>query len=246
MFEYGTVEMEEGKPWTIKQRDPVPATMLDHCQSEAVVEMQECVMPDAQGTGRADDWWKLFACLMEGGRALNGHQLLAPRTVALMMTSQLPGGAQMMDMASPFALASGMAAPASSGGIGFGLGGWVAVDPSASGGLLGPSPGSYSWGGAAATTCFIDRAADVGYDASSFVMTLSPFRLRLIILWTVSRFLFWTQQLMNAQRELANFGRGGIMTLIYASITDPILTLGAGPAGRGAAVADGPAAYPRL
>ena len=178
MFEYGTVEMEEGKPWTIKQRDPVPATMLDHCQSEVVVELQECVMPDAQGTGRADDWWKLFACLMEGGRALNGHQLLAPRTVALMMTSQLPGGAQMMDMASPFALASGMAAPASSGGIGFGLGGWVAVDPSAAGGLLGPSPGSYSWGGAAATTCFIDRAADVGYDASSFVMTLSRFRWR--------------------------------------------------------------------
>ena len=101
-----------------------------------------------------------------------------------------------MDMASSHAMRTGMAAPATSGGIGFGLGGWVAVDACAAGGLVGPSPGSYSWGGAAATSCFIDRTADLGY-------------------------LFYTQQLMNAQRELSNFGRADLSTLIYAALIDP-------------------------
>ena len=50
MFEYGTVEMEEGKPWTIKQRDPVPATMLDHCQSEASIFLSPADCPE----GRSD------------------------------------------------------------------------------------------------------------------------------------------------------------------------------------------------
>ena len=68
----------------------------------------------------------------------------------------------MYEMASSHATLAGMAAPASSAGIGFGLGGWVAMDVMAAGGLIGPSPGTYSWGGAAATTCVIDRAADVG------------------------------------------------------------------------------------
>ena len=128
---------------------------------------------------------------------------------------------QMMEMASSHALLAGMAAPTSSAGIGFGLGGWVAQDAVAGGGLLGPSPGTYSWGGAAATTCVIDRAADVGY-------------------------LFYTQQLMCAQRELSNMGRGGLITMVYASIMEPSPSAGGATAPGGGAVVSGPSAYPRL
>ena len=74
-------------------------TMTDITNNDAVAELQECICPDAQGTGKADDWWRMFACLMESGRSPHtGYQLLAPRSVELMMTSQLPpgGGVQMM------------------------------------------------------------------------------------------------------------------------------------------------------
>ena len=129
-------------------------------------------------------------------------------------------------MASSHALLAGMAAPASSAGIGFGLGGWVAQDAMAEGGLLGPSPGTYSWGGAAATTCVIDRAADVGY-------------------------LFFTQQLMCAQRELSNMGRGALMTMVYASIMEPYSPAATAwpkvaTTSSGSGTTSGPAAYPRL
>ncbi len=94
MFEYGTVAMTPNKPWSLYQRDPVPATKLNLTNNDAVAELQQCVLPDAQGTGKADDWWRMFACLMESGRSPHtGHQLLSPRTVELMMTSQLPGEA---------------------------------------------------------------------------------------------------------------------------------------------------------
>jgi CubicO group peptidase (beta-lactamase class C family) len=123
MFEYGTVTMEEGKPWSLYQRDPVPATHLDITNSDAVAALQQCVLPDGQGTGTADDWWRMFACLMEGGRSPHtGHRLLSPRATELMMSSQLPGGVQMYEMASSHAELAGMAAPASSAGIGYGLG----------------------------------------------------------------------------------------------------------------------------
>ena len=105
MYEYGTVDLIPGKPWSLKQSDPIPAAQLgasrndppymtfisldlpdrslmrmtDITNSDAVAELQECICPDAQGTGKADDWWRMFACLMEGGRCpQTGYQLLAP------------------------------------------------------------------------------------------------------------------------------------------------------------------------
>jgi CubicO group peptidase (beta-lactamase class C family) len=125
-FGYGTVEQIPGKPWTLKQRDPVASPPMPGLEAQ----MGTLLLPDVQMCGRADDWWKvhfpsrflsawccrvryyanpsldcidivmrqLFACLSSSGRALTGYQLLAPRSVELMMTSQLPGGALLPDI----------------------------------------------------------------------------------------------------------------------------------------------------
>jgi len=60
--------------------------------------------------------------------------------------------------------------------------------------------------------------------------------------------LFYTQQLMCAQRELSNMGRGSLITMVYAAITDPSPAAGAvGSAGSGGgAVVGGPSVSPRL
>ena len=52
MYEYSTVEMTPGKPWTLYQRDPTPAAQLDLTNNDAVAKLQQCVLPDAQGTGK--------------------------------------------------------------------------------------------------------------------------------------------------------------------------------------------------
>jgi hypothetical protein len=95
-----------------------------------------------------------------------------------------------------FAKQMGMAAAATAGGVGFGLGGWVTVNAQATGGLIAAPPGVYSWGGAAGTRCVIDPNTDLGW-------------------------LFYTQQLTSSQRETSNMGRGALDTLIYASILEP-------------------------
>jgi len=87
----------------------------------------------------ADDYAHFAQMLLDGGR-YNGHVLLARKTVELMMRNQL-----------------GMLDPPVtqfSAGEGFGIGGYVVIDP-ARRGQLG-SVGQYGWAGAASTTYTVD------------------------------------------------------------------------------------------
>jgi CubicO group peptidase (beta-lactamase class C family) len=87
----------------------------------------------------ADDYAHLAQMLLDGGR-YGGHVLLARKTVELMMRNHL-----------------GMLDPPVtqfSAGEGFGIGGYVVIDP-ARRGQLG-SVGQYGWAGAASTTYTID------------------------------------------------------------------------------------------
>jgi len=94
------------------------------------------------------DYYRFVQMLAAGG--VYGHKrLLAPRTVELMATNHLPGGATI----SAFSHQPARPAPHLAG-RGFGLGFACLLDPVAVGSLS--SRGEYGWGGAAGTNFWID------------------------------------------------------------------------------------------
>ncbi len=98
----------------------------------------------------ADDYLR-FAEMQRRGGALGDVRLLGPRTMALMASNHLPG-----DLAS---MGQKVWAEVSFEGIGFGLGGWVMLDPVRAK-TLG-SPGDFGWGGMASAVYWADPAEDM-------------------------------------------------------------------------------------
>ena len=90
-----------------------------------------------------------FCCMMLNGGALDGVQIMSPKTVALFSLNFLPEGREIADMALP-----GMFSESSYAGVGFSLGCGVNVDVAKT--RLPGSLGEYFWGGAAATAFWID------------------------------------------------------------------------------------------
>ena len=84
---------------------------------------------------------------------LDGVRLLSPRTVGYMTRNHLPGGADLDSFGRP------LHPGAEVRGVGFGLGFSVVIDPVP--GKVICSAGEISWGGAASTTFWIDREADL-------------------------------------------------------------------------------------
>ena len=97
----------------------------------------------------AGDYLRFLEMLLEGG-ALDGARVLGPRTVALMTADQL-------------------GALYGSVGYGFGLGFQVLVDPGRAGQY--GSPGLYGWGGAYATSYWVDPQEDL---VGVFMVQLLP------------------------------------------------------------------------
>jgi CubicO group peptidase (beta-lactamase class C family) len=98
----------------------------------------------------ADDYLR-FAEMQRRGGQLGDVRLLGPRTMRLMASNHLPG-----DLAS---MGQKVWAEVSFEGIGFGLGGWVMLDP-ARAQTLG-SPGDFGWGGMASTVYWVDPAEEM-------------------------------------------------------------------------------------
>ncbi|WP_371668192.1 beta-lactamase family protein [Streptomyces sp. NBC_00289] len=95
-----------------------------------------------------------FAELLRRRGELDGTRLLAPRTVDLMTSNQLPGGADLRSFGSR---------PAhdepGNDGVGFGLGVSVVIDPERT---KAPSGlGTYGWSGVATTTFWVDPGRDL-------------------------------------------------------------------------------------
>ncbi|NNF80277.1 MAG: serine hydrolase, partial [Rhizobiales bacterium] len=91
------------------------------------------------------DYFRFVEMIRLGG-ALEGHRLLSPRTVAFMRRNHLAG-----DIAS---MGPSSFAEMPMDGVGFGLGGFVVLDP---GRMRAPgSVGDYSWGGMASTIFWTD------------------------------------------------------------------------------------------
>ena len=90
-----------------------------------------------------------FTSMLAGGGELDGVRLLGPRTLGLMTTNQLPGGADLEQFGRP------LFAETTFDGVGFGLGFSVVEDPIAA--RYTSSRGEFGWGGAASTVFWVDR-----------------------------------------------------------------------------------------
>ena len=98
----------------------------------------------------ANDYLK-FAQMLANGGELNGHRILAPRTVALMRTNRMSSEL----LAGGFGIGPFQLRP----GNGFGLDVAVFDDPYRAGSVIGK--GSYYWDGAAGTWFWVDPENDI-------------------------------------------------------------------------------------
>jgi CubicO group peptidase (beta-lactamase class C family) len=100
----------------------------------------------------AGDYLRFTEMLRRGGE-LDGVRVLGPRILAYATRNHLPGGADLT------AFGSGQFSEVAYGGVGFGLGFAVTVDPTA--GKTVSSPGEFTWGGAASTAFWVDPVEDL-------------------------------------------------------------------------------------
>jgi CubicO group peptidase (beta-lactamase class C family) len=105
---------------------------------------------------------------------MDGVRLLSPKTVQLMTSNHLPGGAEIADL-SPVSDAFNESGYR---GIGFGLGVAVTLDPAKVG--IPGTAGEFAWGGMASTAFFVDPKEDMAvvFMTQAIVDTARRVRLR--------------------------------------------------------------------
>ena len=100
----------------------------------------------------AADYMRFARMLLNGGE-LDGARILAPKTIKLMASNHLPGGADLTQMSrSAFS-------ESTNAGVGFGLGFAVVFDPPRT--LIPCSQGEFYWGGMASTAFWVDPVEEV-------------------------------------------------------------------------------------
>ena len=95
-----------------------------------------------------------FCRMMVGGGALDGVQILSPKTVQLFSLNHLPDDMELADMAPP-----GLFSEAGYSGIGFSIGCGVNINVAKT--RLPGTLGEYFWGGAASTAFWVDPVEDI-------------------------------------------------------------------------------------
>ncbi|MGB5079008.1 MAG: serine hydrolase domain-containing protein [Sphingorhabdus sp.] len=98
------------------------------------------------------DYHRFCRMLLNGG-ALDGSQILSPKTLELMTANHLPGGQDLTQMSKSLFSEAEMA------GIGFGLGFATTIDSAAT--LTPCSTGDFYWGGMYSTAFFVDPVEDI-------------------------------------------------------------------------------------
>ncbi|MFC4273385.1 serine hydrolase [Sneathiella chungangensis] len=119
---------------------------------ESVFKMEKVVCYSGGGgiISTASDYLK-FAEMIRRRGAFEGGRLLGPRTVDFMTSNHLDG-----DLAR---YGQPVFSEVSFVGVGFGLGGWVMLEPALSQ-MMG-SPGDFGWGGMASTVFWVDPVEDM-------------------------------------------------------------------------------------
>jgi len=98
------------------------------------------------------DYHRFCRMLLNGG-ALDGAQILSPKTIELMTANHIPGGQDLTQMSKSLFSEAEMA------GIGFGLGFATTIDSAAT--LVPCSNGNFYWGGMYSTAFFVDPVEDI-------------------------------------------------------------------------------------
>lgn len=94
-----------------------------------------------------------FCRMLQNGGALDGVQILSPKTIELMTANHIPGGQDLTQMSKSLFSEAEMA------GIGFGLGFATTIDSAAT--LTPCSTGDFYWGGMYSTAFFVDPVEDI-------------------------------------------------------------------------------------
>lgn len=100
----------------------------------------------------AADYMRFAHMLLNGGE-LDGARILAPKTIKLMASNHLPGGADLTQVS------RSLFSESTNAGIGFGLGFAVVFDPPKT--LIPCSQGEFYWGGMASTAFWVDPVEEV-------------------------------------------------------------------------------------
>jgi CubicO group peptidase (beta-lactamase class C family) len=131
--------------------------LADDPQASPYRKLPKIEMGGSGLVGTAADYFR-FAQMLANGGELDGVRILAPSTVDLIMSNHLNAEMGPDPLSSLFG-AGMFGRGARAWGLGFGLGGFVAVDPALTG--IPMSAGTYSWGGAATTHFWVDREKEI-------------------------------------------------------------------------------------
>jgi CubicO group peptidase (beta-lactamase class C family) len=115
------------------------------------------------------DYHRFCRMLLNGG-ALDGVQIVSPKTLDLMTRNHLPGGGDLTQHS------TAMFSEADNAGVGFGLGFAVTMDPALT--LVPGSAGEYFWGGMYSTAFFVDPAEDICMVFMTQLMPSSTYPIR--------------------------------------------------------------------
>ncbi len=94
-----------------------------------------------------------FCRMLAGGGALDGVQIISPKTLELMTANHLPGGGDLTRHS------KALFSEAENAGTGFGLGFASIIDPAAT--MMPCSKGEFFWGGMYSTAFFVDPVEDI-------------------------------------------------------------------------------------
>jgi len=119
--------------------------------------------------GTAGDYLR-FSEMLRCGGSLEGERLLGRQTVSYMTSNHLPGGADLESFGRP------LFSETAFGGVGFGLGVSVLVDPVANK-VLG-TRGEYGWGGAFSTSWWVAPAEELSVLFFTQLLPSSTYPLR--------------------------------------------------------------------
>ena len=118
-------------------------TLIDHAEHSNTLREPRFESGGGGLLSTTADYHRFCAALVGGGA-----RLISPKTLALMASNHLPGGADLTTLSKALFSESGNA------GVGFGLGFGVVIDPAKT--LIPGTRGEFHWGGIHSTAFFID------------------------------------------------------------------------------------------
>ena len=142
-------EADHGRLAALYTPDPETGRATRSPASDAAKRPPDCLSGGGGLVSSAGDYARFTRMLLRGGE-LDGVRVLGPRTLRLMTSNQLPGGADLEQYGRP------LFSETTFDGVGFGLGFSVVENPVAA--RFPASRGEFAWGGAASTAFWVDPA----------------------------------------------------------------------------------------